>query len=250
MAKKKSHTPPLPQPRDQFLSWESGLTQALADLGPVRLQVTAIGYEREACDVITETLGAKREALWTDIVSKGSIRTRVARLLEAGFTADEIEYLGLCNLSTGGERTFGHYSSADQFNAEFNRLRRAEREFNSLPGWVRARFGHDVGQLVAFICDPLNEAESMALGLEREVERYLRPNERFDPARGNANHIDLAEERQANLRKIELHRLDTADAAQRTGANPSYSAIEEATARREQREANNKRQRRRVADAS
>lgn len=189
-----------------YRSWEADLATRLErEVGPCMIHVRPIGFDvHTSLDTKREELGSKRYKVWERIVSESRMHQRVPKLLEAGFTADEIQQLGLANIALGKERYYGAYQSRAEYESDRNRLESAERDFKALPAWIRARFQNSVGVLVEFMTDVRNGEHAMALGLERDVERYLQSNDRFDPSRGHGNLADILERHAANAAELEL----------------------------------------------
>lgn len=66
----------------------------------------------------------------------------------------------------------GDFCNAPDFQSSMNLLIAARERFDALPAKVRARFGQDPGQMIAFLENDANRDEAMKLGLiERPPER-------------------------------------------------------------------------------
>lgn len=61
--------------------------------------------------------------------------------------------------------TYADFTSVVDYHTAMLMLKRADSEFLSLPGDVRARFNHDAGNLVSFLEDSKNRPEAERLGL-------------------------------------------------------------------------------------
>lgn len=59
----------------------------------------------------------------------------------------------------------GDFTNVTDFHEAMNLVRQAEEEFLKVPAHVRARFNHDPGGLIAFLEEPGNRDEAIALGL-------------------------------------------------------------------------------------
>ncbi len=66
-----------------------------------------------------------------------------------------------------GNRFAGSYGFATSvsFHEAMNLVAVGESMFNALPGTVRRRFSHDVGEFLDFVQDPANKQEMIELGL-------------------------------------------------------------------------------------
>lgn len=61
--------------------------------------------------------------------------------------------------------TFGDFTGVGDYRAAMDLVVRAQSEFMTLPPDMRARFGNDPHQLIAFLEDPKNVDEARQLGL-------------------------------------------------------------------------------------
>lgn len=59
----------------------------------------------------------------------------------------------------------GDFTGVNDFHSAMNVVRESQEAFMSLPGEMRARFGHDPGALLAFLGDVKNRDEAVKLGL-------------------------------------------------------------------------------------
>lgn len=66
--------------------------------------------------------------------------------------------------------TSGDFTGVTDFHEAANVVRRAQEEFLEVPADIRARFGNDPGQLIAFLGDDANRAEAIKLGLVKVPE--------------------------------------------------------------------------------
>lgn len=66
--------------------------------------------------------------------------------------------------------TYADFTSVVDYHSALLMLKRADSEFLSLPGHVRARFNHDAGNLVAFLEDESNREEAVKLGIVKAQE--------------------------------------------------------------------------------
>lgn len=76
------------------------------------------------------------------------------------------------NVSHHGE--FGVQPTLD-YHEMLGEVLRAEKWFSTLPSGLRDRFGHDVGQILAFMANPANKAECVKLKLFREDSKPAAP---------------------------------------------------------------------------
>lgn len=67
-------------------------------------------------------------------------------------------------------RYYGDMSDVPDLQTALNRIREATDHFMALPPKLRQRFGDNPGNLWAFVNDPQNADEAVALGLLRRVE--------------------------------------------------------------------------------
>lgn len=68
----------------------------------------------------------------------------------------------------------GEFVEVSDFKSAMDAVMAAQDEFMRLPGEVRARFGNDPGQLIAFLEDPGNRAEAEQLGLVNKPAEVTR----------------------------------------------------------------------------
>jgi len=60
---------------------------------------------------------------------------------------------------------YGDFDGVTDYQSAMNAVRQAQESFDSMPAKLRARFGHDPANLVAFLDDPQNRAEAVLLGI-------------------------------------------------------------------------------------
>lgn len=60
---------------------------------------------------------------------------------------------------------YGDFSAIPEYQDSLNLVNDAQTAFMALPSHVRARFGHDPSQLIAFVSDKANREEAIKLGL-------------------------------------------------------------------------------------
>lgn len=72
---------------------------------------------------------------------------------------------GLPQIDLMAKRVFRDLSQEDDFERKMNVVADAQSAFETLPAALRARFAHDVMNVVNFVADPANEAEAIKLGL-------------------------------------------------------------------------------------
>lgn len=75
--------------------------------------------------------------------------------------------VGLFSANVAHHGQFGVQPTLD-YHDMLEKVIRAENWFKSLPSALRERFGHDVGQVLAFMANPQNTAECVKLKLFRE----------------------------------------------------------------------------------
>lgn len=75
--------------------------------------------------------------------------------------------VGLFSANVAHHAEFGVQPTLD-YHTMLNEVLRAEKWFSALPSALRDRFGHDVGQILAFMAKPENAAECVKLKLFRE----------------------------------------------------------------------------------
>lgn len=80
---------------------------------------------------------------------------------------------------------FGDFSTATDYQESVNHCMAAQASFDQLPAEVRKRMGNDPANFMAFLADPANDEEAIALGLKTPPVK---------PARTQA---EIAEERKA-----------------------------------------------------
>lgn len=72
-------------------------------------------------------------------------------------------------------RYFGDFTDAPDFRQALDNIRDAQQRFALLPADVRARFNNDPVQLFQFVENPLNEDESVRLGLLQKIPEPVVP---------------------------------------------------------------------------
>lgn len=60
---------------------------------------------------------------------------------------------------------FGDFSGIEDYQSALDKTMRAQESFMALPSELRSKFQNDPAQLIAFINDPANDAESVKFGL-------------------------------------------------------------------------------------
>ncbi len=63
----------------------------------------------------------------------------------------------------------GDFTGAPDFHTAMNLVRQAQEEFLRVPAHIRARFGNDPGNFIAFVEDDSNREEAARLGLLKMV---------------------------------------------------------------------------------
>lgn len=93
----------------------------------------------------------------------------VARAIKTGFLADPA-------MTAVREAIFADVSEVGDYAACLNRISAAQDAFMSLPADLRASFGNDPAQLLAFLADPANNEKAMELGLKVRPPAPVMPN--------------------------------------------------------------------------
>lgn len=83
------------------------------------------------------------------------------------------EYLGITMQQRQGQ--FLDLSESVDFQTAHQIVQQAQEAFQTLPALVRERFRNDPGQLLAFMQDPKNADEAVALGLATKVAQAQQP---------------------------------------------------------------------------
>ena len=222
-------------------SWDEDYVATFVRLEPCIVECLAPGFDNASTpEAMTHYLGSERADKAMEIQRKTTARNRLGALLEEGFTPDEIEELGLCNLEEAGERSFAGYRNGDVYRRHKRMTDLVEREFMSLPAWIRLKFENDPAVMLDFLADPVNEAHAMALGLERDSERYLHTDQMdraFDPARGHKNLYDFEEKRKAQAKDLAEREADRREATDPISGYRGPDAEAAARARRLEAEA-------------
>jgi len=60
---------------------------------------------------------------------------------------------------------FGDFSNAPDFREAMDKINQANSDFANLPSRLRKRFNNDPAELLAFLSDPKNTDEAIAIGL-------------------------------------------------------------------------------------
>lgn len=60
---------------------------------------------------------------------------------------------------------YGDFTGVVDYHSAMNAVAQAGEAFDALPAVMRARFGNDPANLIAFLEDPSNQAEAVSLGL-------------------------------------------------------------------------------------
>lgn len=68
---------------------------------------------------------------------------------------------------------YGDFTDVGDYQTALNSVLRAQEEFMSLPGEIRARFQNDPQQLLLFVHDEKNREEAQKLGLLKAVEKVV-----------------------------------------------------------------------------
>lgn len=76
------------------------------------------------------------------------------------------EKTGLITHLNKRNAVFGDFSNVQDYQTACQAVIEANNAFMTIPARVRARFGNDPGQLIAFLANPANDKEAVQLGLK------------------------------------------------------------------------------------
>lgn len=70
---------------------------------------------------------------------------------------------------------FGDFTAAPDFQTCMDKINQAQADFDSLPSRLRKRFNNNPAELLAFLHDPQNKDEAIALGIFAKPEAPASP---------------------------------------------------------------------------
>lgn len=83
----------------------------------------------------------------------------------------KFETTGMIEWTSGGNVTYGDFSTASDFHDQMVKVRNAEEAFAQLPAKIRARMDNDPVKFLEFLQDDENREEAEQLGLVEPVEK-------------------------------------------------------------------------------
>jgi len=92
---------------------------------------------------------------------------------------DRYQKTGIMTHVAGRPPGFGDFTGVDDYQSALNKVIEAQASFETLPSKVRARFRNDPGEFLAFVSDPRNTDELVAMGLatKKDVQPPVTPQE-------------------------------------------------------------------------
>lgn len=75
------------------------------------------------------------------------------------------EKTGMINHVNKHQGEYGDFINAPDYHSAMNQIIEARESFMTIPARIRARFGNDPAEFLAFVQDPANEAEMREMGL-------------------------------------------------------------------------------------
>lgn len=108
-----------------------------------------------------------------------------AESADINFIMSRYEKTGQLPQMIRNEPSYGDFSDIHSFHEAMEIVGHANSQFYALDGTVRARFGNDPAQMLAFVSDPKNREEMVKLGLAVNTDLKNTPAEILKDIREN-----------------------------------------------------------------